>query len=306
VHADIRNLDDLRKVFQEFEPEIVFHMAAQSLVRISYQNPVETFETNVMGTVHLLECVRQTPSVRSVVVVTSDKCYENKHWPYPYRESDSLGGHDPYSASKACAELAASSFVSAFFLPSASKNPAPFVATARAGNVIGGGDWAVDRLLPDMIRSFSSGHSARIRNPGAIRPWQHVLEPLRGYIILAQALFERSPISPGAWNFGPAAESVQPVRWIVNWASQAWGQDARWETDEAEHVHEAATLTLDSSKAAYGLGWRPALDLQSALHMTLDWYRQFLKGADARNLCLQQIESYTAHVNKAVTSSVVT
>jgi CDP-glucose 4,6-dehydratase len=297
IHGDVRHHGELLKAFQQSQPEIVFHLAAQSLVRLSYQNPIETFETNIMGTAHVLECVRHTPSVRSAVIVTSDKCYENKQWNWPYREIDALGGHDPYSASKACAELVSSSFQSSFFA-STPDGQKPFVATARAGNVIGGGDWAQDRLLPDLVRSFTSGDHLRVRHPHALRPWQHVLEPLRGYLVLAQALFEQHPYSTGAWNFGPSAEAVQPVQWIVEWLRNAWGGSAAWSVDPSPHPHEAGILTLDSSKAAAQLGWRPCLDLQAALRLTFTWYRRFLDGTDARHLCIEQIESYTSLVKE--------
>jgi CDP-glucose 4,6-dehydratase len=289
VHGDVLDKKKLEQAMRSFAPEIVFHLAAQSLVRLSYDSPLETFATNVMGTANVLECVRRCPSVRAALVVTSDKCYENRQWEWPYREIDPLGGHDPYSSSKACAELVTSSFRSSYF-----KKSSVAVAAARAGNVIGGGDWARDRLIPDMMRSFSSGQVVRIRHPHALRPWQHVLEPLRGYLALAQALIEHGTPFAEAWNFGPGNDAMKPVEWIADWMAAAWGEDARWERDSAEHPHEARTLTLDSSKAAARLGWRPRLNLPDALALTVDWYKKFFRGEDARLACINQIEAYSS------------
>jgi len=288
IHGDVRNPDLLRKAMQAFAPQVVFHLAAQSLVRVSYAEPLQTLATNVMGTANLLECVRQTPSVRAVVVVTSDKCYENRQWVWPYRENDALGGHDPYSASKACAELVTSSFRSSFF----GGPQKAAIATARAGNVIGGGDWALDRLVPDLMRNFSTGQVVRIRQPRALRPWQHVLEPVRGYLLLAQALLQHGHAFGEAWNFGPHNESIRPVEWIAKWIAQQWGGGVRWEIDGGEHPHEAHTLTLDSAKVARRLGWRPSLILEEALALTVNWYQEFYAGGDAREACLEQIGAY--------------
>lgn len=289
VDGDICDLAKMRAAVADFQPEIVFHLAAQSLVRLSYQDPVGTYQTNVLGTVNLLECVRETESVRAVVVVTSDKCYENKGWPWGYRETDTLGGHDPYSSSKACAELAVESCRRAFF-----SDLRVGLATARAGNVIGGGDWAADRLIPDLMRCFASGQSVAIRNPHATRPWQHVLEPLRGYLLLAEKLFEAGGIFSGPWNFGPRREDSRPVEWIAEKMAEAWGGGAAWVVDDGSHPHEAAVLTLDCSKAAESLHWIPLLALPEALSMTLDWYRCYFRGEDVREKCLRQISEYLA------------
>jgi len=279
--GDVRNFESLREALAGSEAEIVFHLAAQSLVRKSYESPVETYATNVMGTVHLLEAVRALKSVRAVVVVTSDKCYENREWSRPYREDDALGGRDPYSNSKACQELVASAYRQSF--------PGPAIATARAGNVIGGGDWARDRLVPDLIRAFSEGEPAVIRNPASIRPWQHVLEPLHGYLLLAEKLVEGDGFAE-AWNFGPSGADVRPVRWIADALMARWGEGARWTQDAGTHPHEAVTLTLDSTRARRALGWTPRLSLDESLDWIVEWHR----AADARGVTLQQIERYEA------------
>ncbi len=298
--GDIRDLPSLQTAMNDAQPELVIHMAAQSLVRASYADPVGTFATNVMGTVHVLEAARGCPSVRAVVTVTSDKCYENQEWVWPYRETDNLGGYDAYSNSKACAELATASYRSAFFNRERFAEHRVAVASARAGNVIGGGDWALDRLLPDAVRAFGSGAVLRIRNPHAIRPWQHVLEPLRGYLVLAQALLEHGTRQDGAWNFGPLAGAVQPVEAVVSRFAETWsrtaGRQARWAVDEGPHPHEAHTLRLDCSKANAELGWVPALSFSEALELTALWYGRFLAGENARSLCMEQIDSYESSV----------
>lgn len=291
ILGDIREPTTVRKAFDEVQPEIVLHMAAQSLVRPSYSDPVGTYATNVMGTAHVLDAVRSCPSVRAVLIVTSDKCYENHEWPWPYRETDVLGGHDPYSNSKACAELVTSSFRSAFFNPSRFSEHGVAIASARAGNVIGGGDWALDRLLPDAARAFSSGVVLQIRNPHAIRPWQHVLEPLRGYLVLAAALLDRGPQFAGAWNFGPLADAVQPVSAVVQAATLYW-KGAQWAMSPGPHPHEAHTLRLDCSKARAELSWKAVLSFEQAVGLTAEWYTRFYSGEDARTLCLEQIGHY--------------
>lgn len=278
---DVRDLDALRGALASSEADVVFHLAAQSLVRESYANPVETYATNVMGTVHLLEAVRAAKHVRAVVVVTSDKCYENREWPWPYRENEPLGGHDPYSSSKACQELVAAAYRRSF--------GGAAIATARAGNVIGGGDAAKDRLVPDLIRAFTRGEAAVIRNPAAIRPWQHVLEPLHGYLMLAEALCDRDGFAD-AWNFGPFEHDVRPVRAIADALVARWGNGARWQQDEGTHPHEATTLKLDSTRARTLLGWTPRLSLDTALDWIVEWHQH----ADAREATLQQIERYEA------------
>ena len=290
ITGDVSDLAHLTRAMTECKPEIVFHLAAQSLVRVSYRDPVLTFLTNVMGTVNLLEAVRHTPSVSAVVVVTSDKCYENHNCESGYREDDRLGGHDPYSNSKACAELVSDAYRSSFFQTDRQR----FIrlATARAGNVIGGGDWAQDRLLPDIVKCFSEGSVLKVRNPQAIRPWQHVFEPLRGYLMLAQQLYQDGAAFTGAWNFGPDAQDAQSVRSIVETVAAGWGTSVSWQVDGEQHPYEAAMLHLDCSKAAQQLEWRPLLRLNEALSLTLDWYRHFLSGKRARDKCMEQLSAY--------------
>jgi CDP-glucose 4,6-dehydratase len=292
--GDVCDLAHLKRAMAECKPEIVFHMAAQSLVRVSYEDPILTYLTNVMGTANLLEAVRGTESVSAVVVITTDKCYENRNWCWGYREIDALGGHDPYSNSKACAELVVSAYRSSFFQGGARRPVA--LASARAGNVIGGGDWARDRLIPDIIRSFAEGKILKIRNPQATRPWQHVLEPLRGYLMLGQNLYEEGAAFASSWNFGPNPDDAKTVRWIVESIASRWVLPAVWETDEGEHPHEAQMLMLDWSKAAQQLGWRPALHLPDALSITTEWYQHFLSGESAREKCLEQISAYCVKV----------
>lgn len=287
--ADVRDLASLTKVFAEEQPEVVFHLAAQSLVRPSYEDPVLTYETNVMGTVNLLEAVRRTASVRSVVVVTTDKCYENREWVWPYREDEPMGGHDPYSNSKGCAELVTSAFRASYFGAKAERPVA--VASARAGNVIGGGDWAQDRLLPDLVRGVLAGETVHIRNPAAVRPWQHVLEPLRGYLCLAEHLLEEGEDFARGWNFGPADADARPVGWIVERMAELW-PEMRWTKDAGPHPHEAHTLKLDSSLARTRLGWSPRLDLSKALEWVVEWSRVYREGGDVRAVCERQIDAY--------------
>jgi CDP-glucose 4,6-dehydratase len=298
ITGDVCDLPHLKQAVGESEPEIVFHMAAQSLVRASYQDPILTYRTNVMGTANLLESIRTAKSVRAVVVITTDKCYENRNWVWGYREIDRLGGHDPYSNSKACAELVVSAYRDSFFQHGGDHACPLALASARAGNVIGGGDWARDRLIPDAIRSFAEGRSLKIRNPQATRPWQHVLEPLRGYLMLAQSLNEQGSAFASAWNFGPKPDDAQPVRWIVERIVSSWSSPATWEIDGGEHPHEAQMLQLDWSKAAQQLGWRPALDVADALALTIDWYCDFLGGKNAREKCLEQIAAYCSKADR--------
>lgn len=281
--GDIRDRATVAAALARWRPEVVFHLAAQALVRRSYREPVETFATNVMGTVHVLEAVRATPSVRCTVVVTSDKCYEDREWPWPYREIDAVGGREPYSASKGCAELVASSYRRSFY---------PAIATVRAGNVIGGGDWAEDRLLPDCIRALTAGESVAIRNPHAVRPWQHVLEPLCGYLLLAERLAENPARFGDAWNFGPPDEDARPVGWIASNLIERWGDHASWEVVSGDGPHETETLKVDASKARMRLGWTPRLPLEEALRWTVDWYRRQAKGEAALALTEAQIAEY--------------
>jgi CDP-glucose 4,6-dehydratase len=293
VIGDIRDLGKLQAVFTEHSPEIVFHMAAQPLVRYSYQEPVETYATNVMGTVHLLEAVRNTTGVKAVVSITTDKCYENREWAWGYRENEPMGGFDPYSNSKGCAELVNAAFRSSFFNANAYAQHGVAVATARAGNVIGGGDWAADRLIPDILAAFEQGQPAVIRHPNAIRPWQHVLEPLCGYLTLAERLYTQGPEFAEGWNFGPNDEDAKPVGWIVQQMTDLMGPGAQWQTDTFQnHPHEAHYLKLDISKARSRLNWQPALRLQDALQLVTEWSKQRSSGADMRAFTLAQIHNY--------------
>lgn len=284
--ADVRDLNAVRETVARARPEVVIHMAAQSLVRTSYAQPVETYATNVMGAVNLLEAIRSEPSVKGVVIVTSDKCYENIGWVWGYRETDRLGGHDPYSNSKACAELVTDAYRRSFY----SAQSAIRIGSARAGNVIGGGDWARDRIVPDAMRAFLAGESLSVRNPVSVRPWQHVLDPVIAYLILAQRLVEDGQAFAEAWNFGPAAESEVTVEHIVEELVSVWGGSARWERQGVNHLHEAVTLKLDCSKALARLDWRPLLGLSEALRLTVEWYRAFGAGANMRAVTLAQIE----------------
>jgi CDP-glucose 4,6-dehydratase len=301
IRGDIRDTSALNRAIKEFAPEVVFHLAAQPLVRYSYEDPIGTFETNVIGTAKVLDAVRRTPSVRAVVSVTTDKCYENKEWVWPYRETDPLGGYDPYSSSKACAEIVSAAFRQSYFPVHAlgqSDGHSVAVATARAGNVIGGGDWSTDRLIPDLVRGFLSGKPVGIRHPHAIRPWQHVLEPLHGYILLAEKLLasERNHAAryATAYNFGPSDTDARPVAWIAEQMTAFWGKGASWVLDSAPTPHEAGYLKLDSSRAHADLGWHPQLNLQQALELLVGWYREWQSGADMRALTLDQIEQYRA------------
>jgi CDP-glucose 4,6-dehydratase len=294
VIGDIRDLSKLHAVFAQHSPEIVIHMAAQPLVRYSYQNPVETYATNVMGTVHLLEAVRNTPGVKAVVNITTDKCYENREWVWGYRENEPMGGFDPYSNSKGCAELVSAAYRSSFFNANNYAQHGVATATVRAGNVIGGGDWAQDRLIPDILAAFEQGRKVDIRNPHAIRPWQHVMEPLRGYLTLAEQLFEHGPSFGEGWNFGPNDEDAKPVGWIVEQMAAMWGADAQWQVDTGKHPHEAHYLKLDISKARSRLNWHPALRLQDALALIIDWSKQHTAGVNMRQLTLSQLQAYQA------------
>jgi CDP-glucose 4,6-dehydratase len=292
IVGDIRDGAALNAAMRAAAPDIVFHMAAQPLVRRSYIDPVETYSTNVMGTVHLLEAVRQTPSVRAVVNVTSDKCYDNREWVWGYREEEAMGGFDPYSNSKGCAELVTSAYRNSFFNPEKYDEHRVALASARAGNVIGGGDWAEDRLIPDMLRAIAEKRPVVIRNPHAIRPWQHVLEPLSGYLLLAQKLCEQGVAYAEGWNFGPSDEDAKPVQWIVENLARQWGEGASWQLDEGDHPHEAHYLKLDCSKARMRLDWQPRWGLAHTLGMIVAWQRAWQAQQDMRSLTLRQIEQY--------------
>lgn len=292
VSGDVRDADKLMQVMQEVQPEIVIHMAAQPLVRESYINPVDTYAINVMGTVNVLETVRHCQSVKAVINVTTDKCYENKEWIWGYRENEPLGGYDPYSNSKACSELVTASYRNSFFHPSEYSNHGVAMATARAGNVIGGGDWATDRLIPDCIEALLNNKKIRIRNPYSIRPWQHVLEPLGGYLLLAEKLYAEGVSFAESWNFGPDDSDAQPVEWIVQKVCERWGGSAAYEVDAGVHPHEANYLKLDCSKAKSHLNWSPRWNLEYTLDNIVDWVRAYQEKADMRTICLQQIDDY--------------
>jgi CDP-glucose 4,6-dehydratase len=281
--GDIRDLEKLSNALHRAQPDIVIHMAAQSLVRHSYISPVETYATNVMGTVNILEAVRHTESVRAVVVVTSDKCYENREWVWGYRENESMGGFDPYSNSKGCAELVVSAYRSSFFNSKSQPKVRASVASARSGNVIGGGDWATDRLIPDMVRAIEAGQPVMIRSPNSIRPWQHVLEPLHGYLLLAQKLFEDGETYASGWNFGPHELDTKPVHWIADHVCKLWGSGASWALDKNIGPHEATYLKLDCSKAQSLLKWQPIWNLEEALINVVNWHQ----AASSEHACLQ-------------------
>lgn len=285
--ADLRDVAALNETLQQFRPELVLHLAAQPLVRAAYRDPVETYSTNVMGTINLLEAVRQSSDVRAVLVVTTDKCYENREWDWPYRENDPMGGHDPYSSSKACVELICSSYRRSFL---AERDVA--LATARAGNVVGGGDWSAERLVPDVFRAWQKGEEVVLRYPHATRPWQHVLEPLAGYLQLAEQLLEQRQKAAMAWNFGPGPDSVVSVEALVSQLADLWPGQAPWRTESGNQPHEAGMLSLDSTQARTRLGWKPRWDLRRSLEMTVRWQQAWLSGQDMKACSLDQIAQY--------------
>ncbi|NWK98186.1 CDP-glucose 4,6-dehydratase [Sphingobium lactosutens] len=290
VEGDVRDPAAVRAVVERARPEIIFHLAAQPLVRLSYEQPIETYAANVMGTVHVLEAARQAGGVTGIVCVTSDKCYENREWEWPYRESDPMGGHDPYSSSKGCAELVVSAWRQSYFQQSG-----PALASVRAGNVIGGGDWAADRLVPDLVRAFETGAAPLIRSPESVRPWQHVLEALGGYLMIGERLLAGERRFAEAWNFGPADEDARPVRWIVDRMRAAWSDAAPSAMlDEGPRPHEAGLLRLDCSRARSALGWQPAMGLAQAIDWIVDWHKRVGAGEDARAVTLEQIGRYSA------------
>lgn len=294
IRADIRDFSRLKSVVAECRPEVVIHMAAQSVVRRGYEDPIETYSSNVMGTVHLLEALRQIGEPCVLVNVTSDKCYENREWVWGYRENDSLGGHDPYSNSKACAELVTSTFRDSYFSPAGSESIKVAVASARAGNVIGGGDWTRDQLIPDLMRAFLARKTCLLRSPSAIRPWQFVLEPLRGYLTLAERLVDDPGRFASSWNFGPEKADAKPVCWIAEELARLWGNDAAWNEDTGMHPREAQHLRLDASKARKLLGWYSVLPLSRALEWVVEWYRAFQSGVNLRQFTQMQIDQYEA------------
>jgi len=286
--GDIRDLNFIVKSMMSFNPEVLIHMAAQPLVRLSYQEPVLTYETNVMGTVNVLEAARKCTNLKAIVSVTTDKCYENKEWEWGYRENEPMGGHDPYSSSKGCAELVTTAYRKSFF----NKNNSAFLASARAGNVIGGGDWSDDRLIPDILKAFEKSEPVIVRNPMATRPWQHVLEPLSGYLVLAQHLYEGGSDYTEGWNFGPKDEDCKPVSWILNKMVTKWGKGASWELDKNNNPHEAGYLKLDCSKAAMQLNWRPKWNLEDTLESIIIWHQHYLSGKNIQEQCLLEIAKF--------------
>lgn len=297
--GDIRDFTHLRQVMNDFKPEIVFHMAAQPLVRLSYDEPMETYSTNVMGTVYLLEAVKQVGGIKAVVNITSDKCYENREWVWGYREDEAMGGYDPYSNSKGCAELVASSYRQSFFNADKYDEHGCALASVRAGNVIGGGDWADDRLIPDILHAFEKSEKVEIRSPHAIRPWQHVLEPLSGYMAIAEKLYCDGPEFAEGWNFGPKEEDAQPVEKIVNHLTQLWGEGAEWFLSEEVHPHEAHYLKLDCSKAKMRLNWQPVWSLETTLEKIVSWQKAWLNGEDIKAYTINEINEYmTARAGK--------
>ena len=296
MRGDIRDGAKLDAALSEFAPEVVFHLAAQPLVRLSYDDPAGTYETNVIGTARVLDAVRRTPSVRAVLNVTTDKCYENKEWLWGYREIDPLGGYDPYSSSKACSEIVTAAYRQSYFPAALQAEHRCAIATARAGNVIGGGDWSEDRLIPDLVRGFLAGEPVNIRRLQAIRPWQHVLEPLHGYILLAEKLMSRDPEQAArfatAFNFGPSEDDAQTVGWIAERMTKLWGGKASWVLDADAGVHEAGYLKLDASRARTELAWHPRLDLETALHWLVEWYKAWQGGVKMHRFTLDQIAEY--------------
>lgn len=293
VFDDIRNLDKLKKCLITHRPEIVIHMAAQSLVRYGYKNPVDTFTTNVIGTVNLLEAVRYTEGVKVVIIVTSDKCYKNSDSIWYHSENEPMGGFDPYSSSKGCAELVSSAYRSSFFNANEYNNHGVGLATVRAGNVIGGGDWAKDRLIPDALEAFTNGQILKIRNPQAVRPWQHVMEPLRGYLMLAEMIFKSGSQYSEAWNFGPTENDSKSVQWIANKLCQLWEMNADWEVESGiKHPHESQYLNLDITKARKQLKWHPIINLNDALELVVEWAKNYNADHNMRNFTLSQLSNY--------------
>jgi CDP-glucose 4,6-dehydratase len=292
VRRDVRDIGAITATIDEYRPGILIHMAAQSLVRPSYLDPVLTYTTNVLGTVNVLEAARHAQSIRVVINITSDKCYENSGRHHAFVESDPMGGHDPYSSSKGCAELVTAAYQHSYFAPGDALAHPRGLASVRAGNVIGGGDWAKDRLIPDLITAFMEGRPAQLRNPRAIRPWQHVLEPLSGYLCLAQCLWNDGPDFSGGWNFGPEQTDIRPVAWVADAVAALWGDDAQWAVAEGDHPHEAPTLRLDCAKAKERLHWTPRLSLAEALEWTVAWYRAYAGDQSLRYLTEQQIDQY--------------
>jgi CDP-glucose 4,6-dehydratase len=298
IRGDVRDLETLSKVVETYRPEFVFHLAAQALVRRGYENPKETYDVNVGGTVNLFECCRSSGSVKVIINITSDKCYENKEWLWGYRENDPMGGYDPYSSSKGCAELVTAAYRNSFFNPAQYQEHGKALASVRAGNVIGGGDWAKDRIIPDCVRALEAGEAILVRNPQAVRPWQFVLEPLGGYLMLGAKIVERPAEYAGPWNFGPESSSVVPVRKIVELVIRAWGSGAWKDGALQNQPHEASLLALDTSKARYRLGWTPVLTVEQAVSETVAWYRECKRSSDMQAFCRAQINRYMEIMRK--------
>ena len=291
LRADIRDGQRMKEIFQEYKPEIVFHLAAQPLVRLSYEIPVETYETNVLGTINILEAIRMTDSVKVGIMITTDKCYENKEQVWGYRENEPMGGYDPYSSSKGAAEIAINSWRRSFFNPEQYEIHGKSIASVRAGNVIGGGDWALDRIIPDCIRALEANKPIEIRSPKAIRPWQHVLEPLSGYMLLAQKMWDEPVKYCEGWNFGPHLESIIPVWNVASMVIENYGQGELKDLSDPNALHEAKLLILDISKARFQLGWEPKMNIEQCVALTVNWYKSYSRGK-VYNLCVEQIEKY--------------
>ena len=298
IRADIRDGNRMKDVFREYQPEIVFHLAAQPLVRLSYEIPVETYETNVMGTINIMEAIRVTNSVKVGVMITTDKCYENKEQIWGYRENEPMGGYDPYSSSKGCCELAISSWRRSFFNTNNYDKHGKSIASVRAGNVIGGGDWATDRIIPDCIRALEAGKPIDIRSPHSIRPWQHVLEPLSGYILLAQKMWNEPTAYCEGWNFGPRMESVTPVWDVASKVIKNYGQGALRDLSDPDALHEARLLMLDITKAQIKLGWQPRMNIDQCVELVVDWYKKYKSTSDVYALCVEEINKYLSYSEK--------
>ena len=290
LRGDVRDLEKMEEIFNRYKPEIVFHLAAQPLVRVSYEMPVETYDINVIGTLNILECIRKSNSVQAGIIITSDKCYENINQIWGYKESDKLGGYDPYSASKACAEIVTSSYINSFFNPKDYKKHGKLIATARAGNVIGGGDWSKDRIVPDIIRALESKTSIKIRNPMATRPWQHVLEPIKGYLMLGEKMLDHKLECMGAWNFGPDSEDILTVEELVSKVIGLFGEGS-YIVSKNSGPYESKLLNIDCTKAKSYLNWNPALHVEDALKLTVEWYKNY-KNANVFDFCTNQIKIF--------------
>ena len=291
IRGDIRDKEHLKKVFEEYKPEFVFHLAAQPLVRLSYEQPIETYEVNVIGTINVLECIRETDETRIGIMITTDKCYENREQVWGYREKDALGGYDPYSSSKGAAEIAINSWRNSYFNSKDYEKHKKSIASVRAGNVIGGGDWALDRIIPDCIRALEKNEKIKIRNPKAIRPWEHVLEPLSGYLLLGQKMYEEENKYSQAWNFGPELDSIVPVWEIGEKVIKYYGNGELEDISNPDELHEAKLLSLDISKARFNLGWKPTWNTEVAIEKTIEWYKKYKEG-NIYELCLKQIKEF--------------